>query len=277
MAINLAEKYAAGLAKKYALQSVIKPIANNKDYSWEGVATVNVLTAANAVLDDYDRGAANNRYGTPSEVQDTKQTMKISQDKSFTNTIDKGNYSSQMMAKKANEWLSDQVKEVVIPAFDQYCLAALAGAATSNSATATEAITETNAYKAFLAGTKWMTNHKVPKKGLVAWASPDLVTSLVLDGKFNLSSEKGMEQNINGFVGKVAGVKVIEVPTDYLPSDTNYIMADPKVLITPEKLHELHIHKDAPGISGWLIEFRTLYDAFILDAKKDGVFIHKSA
>ena len=39
----------------------------------------------------------------------------------------------------------------------------------------------------------------------------------------------------------------------------------------PVKLTEYKIHTDAPGISGWLVEGRIRYDAFVLDQKKPAI------
>ena len=34
------------------------------------------------------------------------------------------------------------------------------------------------------------------------------------------------------------------------------------------------IHDDPPGISGWLIEGRTIYDAFVLNEKRNALYYH---
>ena len=43
------------------------------------------------------------------------------------------------------------------------------------------------------------------------------------------------------------------------------------------KLETYKIHEDAPGISGFLVEGRLRYDAFVLNNKKKGIFVHKKA
>lgn len=40
---------------------------------------------------------------------------------------------------------------------------------------------------------------------------------------------------------------------------------------------EYNIHENPPGISGWLIEGRTYYDAFVLNNKKDAIALLKKA
>ena len=44
-----------------------------------------------------------------------------------------------------------------------------------------------------------------------------------------------------------------------------------------EKLDDYKIHQDPPGINGNLVEGRVYYDAFVLDAKKDGIYAHFTA
>jgi hypothetical protein len=40
-------------------------------------------------MNDYDPNAASNRYGNASEIEDTQQTFTLSEDRSWTKTIDK--------------------------------------------------------------------------------------------------------------------------------------------------------------------------------------------
>jgi hypothetical protein len=47
--------------------------------------------------------------------------------------------------------------------------------------------------------------------------------------------------------------------------------------ISPVKLHEYKIHKDPVGISGHVCEGRFIYDAFVLDSKKDGIYVANNA
>ena len=49
--------------------------------------------------------------------------------------------------------------------------------------------------------------------------------------------------------------------------------AQKKAILRPKKLFEYNIHQDPPGISGNLVEFRMMYDAFVLDAVADAVCV----
>ncbi|MDQ9889311.1 hypothetical protein, partial [Acinetobacter pittii] len=74
-------------------------------------------------LTDYTRSGAN-RYGTPTELQDTVQEMTMKKDRSFSMTIDKGNNMEQQMIKNAGKALALENKQIVVPEMDKYALGA---------------------------------------------------------------------------------------------------------------------------------------------------------
>ena len=51
------------------------------------------------------------------------------------------------------------------------------------------------------------------------------------------------------------------------------LITQKKALLRPKKLFEYNIHQDPPGVSGNLVEFRMMYDAFVLDAVADAVAV----
>jgi hypothetical protein len=36
----------------------------------------------------------------------------------------------------------------------------------------------------------------------------------------------------------------------------------------------LKVSENPPGINGWLVEGRVVYDAFVLESKKNGIYVH---
>jgi hypothetical protein len=89
-----------------------------------------------------------------------------------------------------------------------------------------------------------------------------------------LASEIAMKEKVNGMVGMVDGVKIIPVPSSYLPTNVAFILTHPVATVAAEKLTEYKVNKNAPGISGALIEGRVRYDAFVLDTKVDAIYVH---
>lgn len=102
--INLAEKYSDLVDERFHLSS-LTDVAVNKNYDFDGVNKINVYSVETAELNDYNRKAATNRYGTPKELGNAVQSMTLTQDKSFTFTIDRGNYDDTVMANSAGNAL----------------------------------------------------------------------------------------------------------------------------------------------------------------------------
>ena len=150
MAINLASKYSKKVDERFSLLSVTENIGLNKDYDWNGVKTVTVYNIDTVVMGDYTRSGTS-RYGTPTELGDTKTDYTLSKDRAFTFTIDRGNYTEQLMVKEAGKALARQIKEVVVPEIDTYRLNAWSAAAFGNGNYAVDAVDATNAYEKFLA------------------------------------------------------------------------------------------------------------------------------
>ena len=44
----------------------------------------------------------------------------------------------------------------------------------------------------------------------------------------------------------------------------------------PKQLEQFKTHDNPPGISGWLVEGRVIYDCFVLNEKADAVYYHGS-
>ena len=66
-------------------------------------------------------------------------------------------------------------------------------------------------------------------------------------------------------------------PTTYLPTGVEFVIAHSVAITSPVKLQDYKIHDNPPGINGKLVEGRIRYDAFVLDAKKKAIYVHKTA
>jgi len=276
MAVNLAEKYASKVDERFKLKSLTEPFIN-RDYTWDGVKTIHVYSIPTVALNNYDRTASSNRYGTPAELQDTEADYVLSQDKSFTFIIDKGNNVDQMNVKGAGKALQREIDEVIVPTKDQYRLAQISAGAVAAGGTATAAISAANAYAKFLDGQKYLDNNKVPMSGRVAAISATFYTYIKQDSTFIKSGDMSQKMLVNGQVGEIDGVKLIKVPDSYLPANCAFIITHPSVTVAADKLAEYKVHDNPPGINGNLVEGRVYYDAFVLDAKKNGAYAHFTA
>lgn len=275
MAINYASKYAKKVAERFNLKSLTQA-AVNRDYEWAGVDTINVYSIPTVPMGDYSLTGLQ-RYGDPQELENTIQTLKVEKDRSFAITIDRKSLDDTQGAMAAGKALARQIDEVIVPEIDAYRLAVMETAAAANGATGTGAITKSNAYEALLAGTEFFGNKKVPVNKRIAFVTYAFYSFIKQDPAFMLASELSKEELINGIVGKVDGVKIVPVPSSYLPENTAFVMCHPAATVAADKLEDYKTHDNPPGINGILIEGRIRYDAFVLDAKKDAVYCHKIA
>lgn len=128
MAINLAAKYSDKIAGMYTVGSLVAD-KTSSEWDFSGVKTVKIYTPQTVEPVDYTRDGTN-RFGTPVEMADTVQELTMTQDKSYSIIIDKGNNNEQMLVKNAGKMLKLQTNEKVVPMVDKYALSrycALAG------------------------------------------------------------------------------------------------------------------------------------------------------
>ena len=274
MAINLASKYSPKIVERYRTKSLTEVPGMNKDYDWQGVKSVKVYSLTPVVLGDYTREGSE-RYGTPTELQDTTQEMIVSKDRSTTITIDKGNNTEQLAIKEAGKVTAMQNEEVFFPEFDKYKLSVW-GATTTTTGTAV-ALTTTNVYEKFLAACELLDEKLVPQSGRVAFVTPATYNLLKRCPEFVKQSESGQKMMNSGHVGEVDGVQIIKVPTSYMPTKVAFIVMHPSCTIAPLKMEDVNLHLNPPGISGHRIDMRWIYDCFVFDAKKDAIVKHLNA
>lgn len=272
MAIEYAAKYAGKVDERFAIAAKTAQAVNN-DYEFTGVDTVKVFTVPTVELGDYSL-TGTNRYGTPAELQNAVQTMLLTQDKAFTFVIDKKSEDDTMGAMEAGKALRRQIDEVVIPTVDKYRLAKMTAGA---GKTATAAVTEANAYGAFLDGQGHLLENGIPETGRMAYVSPAFYKAIKMDDSFIKAGDVAQGMLVNGSVGMVDGANIIPVPASYLPEGVAFILCHKAATVSPIKLETYKVHDNPPGINGKLVEGRIRYDAFVLNNKKHAIYVHKNA
>lgn len=274
MAVNYAEKFSQKVDERFAREALTNNIIN-QDYDFIDAETVKVYTVETSAMNDY-KTTGQNRYGTADELGNSVQTMTLSQDRSFTFTIDNKSLQGTNGAMAEGKALARQISEVVIPEIDKYRLSkAVAGAETTHVGTG--AVAKTNAYELVLEGQSKLDDALVPSAGRVLHVSPKFYKLIKLDDTFVKNSDLGQEITIKGQVGMIDGVPVVLTPTTYLPTGVEFVIAHSAAITSPVKLQDYKIHDNPPGINGKLVEGRIRYDAFVLDAKKKAIYVHKTA
>lgn len=281
MAVNYASKYASVVDERFKLGSLTTGIINN-NFDWIGVKTVNIFSRDLATLNDY-KTSGSNRYGTPDELGNSEQEMTVTQDKSFTYTIDAASEEDTNGTMEAAATLAENIDNLVIPAMDTYRLGVIvanaptAGAVSGKSHIITKTVTKDNAFEEFLACQEVLDDDKAPQGGRIAVVTTSYLNKIKLDDNFTKWGDMAQKMMINGIVGMIDGVPAIKVPASYLPEGLDFLITNPLVAPAPVKLQEFKINYNAPGISGALVEARVRYDCFALDKKKDAIAVHKNA
>lgn len=277
MAINLASKFEGKTSDLMVARAKTSSIVNN-DWSWDGVSAINVYTLSDPTIGNYAPNGAN-RYGDPTEVDDTKQTFTLARDRSWTKSIDMSNYQDTMMVRKPSKYLAQVVKNKMVPEIDTYRLAALgtaAGTAGRADIVADAATTSSNAWTNFTAITADISDHEAPEEGRVAVMTAPYYNLLKQSG-FVLASDTSQRERKSGNLGQVDNCEIVICPSSRMPSNTDLIVTHPSVMVAPEKLKDFTIHKNPPGINGYLIEYRHRYDAFVDTNRTYAVGVHKTA
>ncbi len=269
MAINLATKYSDKIASSFSIHSVVEGRVSTM-FDFTGVKGLKVYTPVTVPMSDYVR-SGQNRYGSPSEMQDTVQELVMTKDRGFSLIIDKGNNEEQMLSKSAGQMLSLQIAERVVPEVDKYALDVFvnqAGKVASIAATPTadNIISEIGKAASFL------DDNYVPLDGRVA-VVPTEVYNLIRTAPEYVGVEAlGEKALAKGSVGEIFGMELVKAPKSYLPDDCYMVVWHKSSVLSPNKIKDAKLHTDPPGISGALIEGRWLYDAFVLGARSGGVY-----
>ena len=267
MAINLTTKYAKKTVDKFYQESVIAGWTN-KDYSFDGTKSIVVSTIKTEVPGDYTRSGTS-RYGTPTDVQDTIQTLTITQDKSVSLVVDKGDAKQQTIVKNSGKVLGLEIREQFVPMTDKYALSKWNAGRGSNIVLASP--TKANIVGAVCDVTKEYGNKSIKLDGVMVYVGWTNFARLLQAPEFLNLEKLGVKALENGALGMLFGAKIKPIPDTYLPEGVNFLAINKKSVLLPFQIQEQKVHIDPPGISGALMEVRYLYDAFVLDTLKDGI------
>lgn len=275
MAIELATQFLPYVDEQFKAESKRQVITNN-DFEFTGAHSVKVYKVTTSTMNDYDRegkGANHSRYGQIQGLDATTEEFTLKKDRSFTFALDKLDVDETKAALQAAAALARQLREVVIPEVDTYVYGkVVAGAGT----TETGALTDKNVYDAILKATEVLDTAEVPETNRVLLVTPDTYTIMKKNASIVMATDVGQDMRKLGVIGMLDGATIIKVPKIRLPEDVNFVLVHPSATVAPVKLEDYKIHKDPPGISGNLVEGRIAYDAFVLENKTKGIYVHKA-
>lgn len=267
---NLAVQYSKKVDERFARESQAMMGLNN-DYEFTGTETVKVYSIPVVPMTDYVRTGAN-RYGTPGDLTRNVQTLQVTKDRAFTFIIDKGDKLQSQMVSDAGQALAREIREVWVPEFDTYCFKVMGAEAVLRGNTDATVPTKDNAYALFLNAMEKLGNANVPDKGRVCFCSYKFANLLKQDSAFMKYGDASQQMLIKGVIGEVDGCKIVKVPSGRLPAGCSFILTHPIAATAPKQLEDYKTHDNPPGISGWLVEGRTVYDCFVLSEKACAIF-----
>jgi hypothetical protein len=268
MAVNLSVMHSGLTQSRFTKESLVAGRLC-KDYEFDGVKTVKVLTPLTVPMNNYTREGLS-RYGTPTEMQDMVQELTLSQDRSFTMTIDKGNYSDQSRAKNAGKMLMLQIAERAVPEFDAYVLRKLArqrGVLLKGDTP----LTKSNIVGRISDAAAIMDDGEVPAYDRILFVPTRVYKLLKYSDEF-MSVESVADKSLKkGVVGKFENMEVVKVPVGRWSKNVNFLIVHKNAATAPVKMREVRLHRDPPGISGHLLEGREYYDCFVFAPRAVGV------
>ena len=280
--INLAEKYSPKVVDRFYLDSVVLG-KTSKEYDWDGVKSVKVWTINTYDPTDYNKPANDNaisgqhkRYGDTYEVADTVQTMTLTQDKAVSLSVDKGNNTEQMLIKNSGKVMALELREKFIPMFDKYCLSVWGNPANCGTVTEQSTISKSNIVDEISKHVTALRNHFTTVDDAYCFIGESEYAMLLMAPEFiNYNNPAFATQHLEkGVMGKLRGLQIVPVPDSYfVDTNINFVTVKSSAVLAPTKIKDMKVHSDPVGISGALLEIRWLYDAFVLDTKKDGLAV----
>ncbi len=276
MALHFPEKFIERLTESFKIGSFTESSMDHSlDASFSGVKTVHLMSIQTEELQNYNRTtdpSKGSRYGDVKEVQDTVETYTMTQDKSLSLSIDKGNNKEQFNLKKAATVMSAEKEEKIIPWLDKYRLekwAQNAGIHYELSA----ALTKSNIVSEIIELHNKMLDVGVPETGCTLFIARKYVPAMKLSPEWTGLDSLGGKSLPSGSIGEIDGLSVKPIATSRMPANVAFMILHKSAVFAPIKIQEFKGHMDPPGLSGDLLEFRMITDAFVRGTKANGVAV----
>jgi hypothetical protein len=259
-----------------SISSVVAPHLGDNGYKMVDVNSIRVLSIANGSLADYDEGSATAPFGAASLVVPAEQVLTLAYNKSMLLRIQKTQIQDQPIGDFSKKVGMQQADQVFVPAHDAYSLGKILAARPVGNKVVFDAIAGTNDLKLQFS----RTIDKVKTGGgslgnIIAWVGYDIASQIRALINYTGSSE-GYSDGKNGYIGKLAGAKVVETPDAYLGAGVYSIVTDKKAIInvTPKmdpKGDGFVVLDKVPGFSGIEIQMRDRGDTFALSKKVNAI------
>ena len=278
--INLTKKASPKVLERFKFGSCTEGLFSH-NYSWTGVATVQIYSVDTLPLNNYDpeKVDGGSRFGNLINVGDTIQELTVKDNKSFIGVIEETYNTQQMQIKRAGEILRRQTDEVMIPYVDKYRLNKLASYATAARGNlANAALTSSNIVQQIMTANAAMSEMLVPDSGRVLYMSYGtaiklkLASQIVGAGPVDKGS-LGEKAIVNGVIGKIDKCQIKLVPAGYLPQNVAFMIVKRGEAFAPQQIKSYKVHDGAHVLDGKIVTGHLLHDCFVPEGREKCIFV----
>ena len=273
MGRELVTKYLPYVDELFTQESK-KSILTNNDFSFDGAATVKLYKISTSEMNDYGRNGAKSgnwsRYGAVNDLDATTETATLKKDRSFTFVIDALDQNQTGGTLAGASALARQLREVVVPEVDTYVYGVMCSGAGHKPAAV--ALTKDNIYDEIIKASAALDDALVPETGRVLTVTPAVYLLMKKSKDIVLETETGADMRIKGVIGNLDGSMVVKIAASRLPEDFGFMLSHKSACCAPTQLEDYNTHENPPGINGTLVEGRIVYDAYVFENKKNGIY-----
>ena len=267
--MDYSKKYSEKIQERFRKGS-ITDVAAGHNHSFTGAKTVAIYSMTPATLNAYGRGST--RFGTITDLDLAKQEMTCSQTGSFIKHLEALDNSDVSVDLAAGKFIRMEIDEVINPTMDKYRLKKwLEGAATLKQLASASTKSTIVGNIMDLAGAMGDnlapdTNRKlfIKNSAYILLKQADAIVGIDA-GDYN---RKAVEK---GVVGMFDGMKVIPVPSSWLPTGAEFLIKCEGTSEDPVKLAQYDVIPKTAGYSGPIAQGLVYYDAFVIGEKNVGI------
>lgn len=267
--IDYAKRYSGQVVEKFTEGAKSNGVLSN-EFDFSGVKSVLVYNLGQVTLQNYNRTATGDRFGTPDQLDARTEELTMTQEKSFTAVIDKLDMDETMMALEAGKVLNRTIKDVIVPHLDTYRFNKMVEVAKTKEDVA---ITKDNAYEQLTIGNEKLDELEIPAEGRTAYVTPKMYRFLKNSKDVILDVDISQEQRAQGVLGLIDGLQIVKVPSTRFPANVNFIISGREAVVAPVKLAVYRALTEVPGLLGTKLEGLVYHDCFILEERKKALYV----
>lgn len=288
---TLAQKYIPRLDEIYKRES-LSAVLDSSNVDWVGVDTVKIYKYSPIAMGDYSRDGG---Y-VMGNATGSWETLKVTKDRGRATQVDfLDNEESMSMALAAT--LSETERVSVIPEIDAYTFAKLAGTSNILSANADITVGTTDVPALIATAEAAMDDNEVPYEGRILFVSPTCYQALKAKITRRIINS---EDNINTNVEYFDDMRIIRVPSARFntaitlaqPTTAagaggytatgyaiNFMIVHPSAVLKVMKHRNVRVFAPEQNIEAdaYRVNFRFAYDAWVLDNKVKGIYVHRAS